>query len=169
MTAPTVIRLIDPTLVLADTQAGLTTGTAYECQLTAATLTPTAVTTQIPATGCAPASNVPSKSTWSAVLAWLQDWTDAGGGLSNYAIEHETELVWFKFVLDNAGNPTVAAEGQIYVQASQYGGTFGGPPALATATWPLLGAPTFTVPALTAAAASVDVDAAPADADTATV
>lgn len=156
----TVITLINPTLVLADTQAGLATGDAYECQLTSAQLVPTPITNAIPATGCAPASNVPGRSSWELQLAWLQDWADSAGGLSNYSIVHETELVWYKFVLDNAGSPTTAASGQAYVAAGQYGGVFGGPPAVATANWPCFDTPAFTVPATFAAEPANDaVDA----------
>lgn len=144
--ARTVITLINPTFVVADDEAGLATGEAFECQLTTAQLVPAAVTNQIPATGCAPVSNVPGKSSWGLSLAWLQDWTDPGGGLSNYCIVNEATLKWFELVLDVAGAPTVAATGQVYVAAGQFGGVFGGPPAPATATWPVLGTPVFVVP-----------------------
>lgn len=149
----TVITLVNPKLVIADTQAGLTTAPAFECQLTSAALVPTANTTAIPATGCAAASNVPGRSSWELQFAWLQDWTAAGGGLSMYSIEHETELVWYRFTLDNAGSPTTVAEGQAYVAAGQYGGEFGGPPAAASANWPCADTPAFTVPAATLEAA----------------
>jgi len=156
----TVITLINPTLVVADTQVGLDTGTAYECQLTSAALVPTPVSNTVPATGCAPASSVPGRSTWELQLAWLQDWSAAGGGLSNYAIEHETELVWYRLELETTG--AVAAEGQAYVVAGQYGGEFGGPPAAATANWPCADTPAFTTPVTAAAATESGSSSSPA-------
>ena len=158
----TVITLINPVLKIADTEAGLGAGTAYECQLTSAALVPTPNTTQIPATGCAPVSNVPGLSSWELQLAWLQDWTAPGGGLSNYAIENEGQLVWYSFTIDLAGSPTTVATGQAYVAAGQYGGVFGGAPAVATANWPCFDTPAFVVPAVTA---TLEADTEPADAE----
>lgn len=156
--ARTVITLINPKLVVAATQAGLATGTAYECQLTSAALVPTPNTTAVPATGCAPATNVPGRSTWELQMAWLQDWTAPAGGLSNYCIINEGLLVWYKLTLDNVGSPTTVATGQAYVAAGQYGGEFGGAPAVATANWPCFDKPAFTVPALAATEAEAPAD-----------
>jgi hypothetical protein len=142
----TTIPIMNPVFKVADTEAGLTTGTAYECQLTSAQLVGTPASNTVPATGCAAASTIPSASSWALVLNWLQDWTAADGGLSMYAYEHETELVWFSLSLD--GTPgTAIATGQAYVAAGQFGGVFGGPPAPANATWPCPVKPTITVPA----------------------
>ena len=50
----TVITLNNPTFKLSDTEAGLSAGTAYECQLTQAVIAPQPTFNTIPATGCAP-------------------------------------------------------------------------------------------------------------------
>jgi hypothetical protein len=149
----TVIPIIDPILKIADTEAGLALGTAYECQLTAATIVGSANFNDVPATGCAPKAQTPGASSWQLDLAWLQDWTAAGGGLSFYAFEHDTDEVWFSLAIDSSGFPTVVATGHGYVTAGAYGGEIGGVPAAATATWPLLDKPTIVVPVVAAASA----------------
>ena len=145
----TAIILNSPVFKLADSDAGLTAGTAYECQLTSATITANPVFTEIPATGCAPATQSPGRTQWQLDLAWLQDWTAAAGGLSGYAYTNDTDPKYFSFSLD--GGATVVAKGQVYVVAGGYGGTFGdGSAAAATATWPCLDKPTITLPAMQA-------------------
>ena len=49
----------NPTLKLADTEAGLTTGTAFECQLTTAELVATANMVQVEQTPCQAATQIP--------------------------------------------------------------------------------------------------------------
>lgn len=143
----TVIPFNNPKLVLADTEAGLTAGDAWECQLTAAQIVGTPSFQAVPQTGCAPAGQVPGRSAWSLNLAWLQDWTAPGGGLSNWALTHETEETWFALSIDTVGFPTVVATGQAYVVAGGFGGPITGAPAAATANWPMLDKPTIVVPA----------------------
>jgi hypothetical protein len=151
--ARTVIPLNRPIFKLADDELGLTTGDAYECQLTSATITSQPVFKEIPATGCAGASQSPGTTGYSLVLNWLQDWSAAAGGLSGYAYTNDTLPKWFSFTLDST-DPTVVATGQVYVVAGSYGGEFGtGVPAAATATWPCLDKPDIAMPALAAAAA----------------
>lgn len=142
-----VITLNNPIFKLADSEAGLATGEAYECQLTSASITPQPVFNTIPATGCAPAAQSPGRTGFQLDLAWLQDWSAPAGGLSGYAYTHDTESKWFSLQLD-ASDATVVATGQVYVVAGAYGGTFGdGTPAAATATWPCLDKPDITLPA----------------------
>lgn len=146
--ARTAIVINNPIFKLASTQAGLSSGTAYECQLTSAAITPQPVTNTIPATGCAPATQSPGKTGWQLDLAWLQDWTASQGGLSGYAFTNDTLPKWFSLALDSVGAPSVVATGQVYVVAGAYGGTFGdGSAAPATATWPMLDKPAITLPA----------------------
>jgi hypothetical protein len=143
----TVLVLNNPTFKLADTQAGLATGTAYECQLTSAAITPQPVSNTIPATGCAPQTTSPGHTGWQLDLAWLQDWTASMGGLSGYAFTNDTKPKWFELAVDAVGAPTVKATGQVYVVAGAYGGTFGdGSAAPATASWPLLDKPAIVLP-----------------------
>ena len=140
----TVIPIIAPILKVADTEGGLTTGVAYECQLTAATIVGTPNFNAVPATGCAPAAQSPGASSWQLDLAWLQDWTAPGGGLSFYAFDNDTAEVWFSLAIDSVGSPTVVATGHGYVIAGAYGGEIGGVPAAAAATWPLSTNPTLS-------------------------
>ncbi len=141
-----VIVLNNPIVTFADDQAGLTTGEAYECQLTSAVLTPTPVYNTIPATGCAGASQSPGRTGWGLVVAWLQDW-GSDPSLSWYAFENDTELKWYSVTLDSIGMPDQVATGQLYVSAGAYGGTFGdGSAAVATATWPCTDKPTIPAP-----------------------
>lgn len=145
--ARTVITLNRPILKLADDEASMATGDAYECQLTSATITANANFQAIPATGCAPAAQSPGASSWQLDLAWLQDWTAPAGGLSGYAYTNDTLPKFFSFTLDT-GDPTVVATGEVYVVAGAYGGVFGdGTPASATATWPALDKPDIALPA----------------------
>lgn len=155
--ARTVITINNPIFKLADSEAGLTSGTAYECQLTSAAITPQPVSNTIPATGCAPATTSPGRTGYQLDLAWLQDWTAAAGGLSGYAYNNDTLPKWFSLALDSVGAPTVVATGQVYVVAGAYGGTFGdGSAAPATASWPCLDKPAITLPTTTAAEAEAE-------------
>jgi hypothetical protein len=146
--ARTVMTLSNPILKVADTQVGLSSGTAFECQLTSATITASPNMNTIPATGCAPAAQSPGSTSWALDLAWLQDWSDSGGGLSGFAYTNDTAAKWFSFTLDSVDSPTVVAEGEVYVVAGSFGGVFGdGSAAAATATWPCLDKPDITLPA----------------------
>lgn len=152
--ARTALVLNNPIFKLADSEAGLTAGTAYECQLTSAAITPQPQMNTIPPTGCAPATQSPGRTQWQLDMAWLQDWSAAAGGLSGYAYTNDTLPKWFSLALDSVGAPTVIATGQTYVVAGAYGGTFGdGSAAAATATWPCLDKPDITLPTTLAATA----------------
>jgi len=144
--ARSVIIINAPVFKLADTEAGLDAGEAYECQLTSAAITPQPVTNTIPATGCAPATQSPGRTGFQLDLAWLQSWGDPGGGLSGYAYNNDTLPKWFSLALDADAVPL--AVGQVYIVAGAYGGTFGdGSAAAATAAWPCLDKPVITTPA----------------------
>lgn len=156
----TAIPLTNPVFKVADTEAGLTAGDAYECQITSAVITSTANFQTIPATGCEGASQSPGLSSWALDLTWLQDWSVPGGGLSEYAFTNDTLPAWFSLSLDSIGAPTLVATGQAYVTAGAYGGTFGdGSAPTATATWPCLAKPAIVTPVVgTTATASSTTD-----------
>jgi len=142
----TVIILNAPTFKLANDEAGLATGDAYECQITSAVITAQPQFNTIPATGCAGATQSPGRTGYQLDLAWLQDWTDSGGGLSGYAYENDGTSKWFELVPDST-QPTVKATGQVYVVSGGMGGAFGdGSAAATTATWPCVDKPSITVP-----------------------
>lgn len=157
----TVIVLNAPTLKVATTQAGLTAGTAYECQVTSATVTTDAPMNTIPATGCAGASQSPGTASYALEMAWLQDWTASpAGGLSGWAWAQKGKKAWVQLTPDPTGAPTVKCEGEVWVVPGQFGGTFGdGSAAPASATWPFTGTPTITPATLELAADEVDADA----------
>lgn len=144
MPAPTVITITDGVVKFADTEAGLTTGEAFECQVTEASINATPNLQTVPATWCAPESQAPAATGFELAITWLQDWTAAGGGLSNYAFINDTATKWFSLALDKDDAVTLA-KGQVRVVAGAYGGA-AGTPLTATATWPLAGKPTITVP-----------------------
>lgn len=151
--ARTVLVLNNPTFKLADTEAGLGAGSAYECQLTSAVITAQPAFNTIPATGCAPATQSPGRTGYQIDMAWLQDWTAAGGGLSGYAFDNDGQAKWYELTPDAVGAPTVKATGQVYVVSGGFGGTFGdGSAAATTATWPCLDKPDIATAALFAAA-----------------
>ena len=143
MAAPTVITITNGTLVLADTEAGLDTGEAYECQTSEAAINATPNLQTVPATFCEPESQSPAATGYELALTWLQDWTVPGGGLSNYAFINDTQTKWFRLTLEGTTDPI--AEGQCRVVAGSFGGAAGTP--LTTSTvWPLASKPTITVP-----------------------
>jgi hypothetical protein len=144
MPAPTVITITDGVLVLADTEAGLTTGMGFECQVTEASINATPNLQTVPATWCASESQAPAATGFELAITWLQDWTAEGGGLSMYAFENDTLQKWFSMQLD-ADVATTVATGQVRLVAGSYGGA-AGTPLTATATWPLAAKPVITVP-----------------------
>lgn len=136
------LNLNDPVLTIADTLAGLATGVAIECQMSAATLTSSPNLTDVPKTGCYPPTSIVGDPTYALELAWVQDWTDpAGISRMSHAFNGDTKYV--SFLLD-ADDEATSVTAQVTVAEGQYGGTFGGL-AVATATWPIVGTPTFPV------------------------
>jgi hypothetical protein len=154
--ARTAIIMNNPTLKLATTQAGLTAGVQYECQLTQAIINAVPNFNTIPATACAPATQSPGKTGWELQADWLQDWTASLGGLSGFAYTNDTKPMWFELVVDT-GAPTVKATGQVYLVSGSYGGPIGDGSALAaSATWPCLDKPVITFPVTELAADDVE-------------
>jgi len=153
--ARTVIVITDANLKIADTQAGLATAPDFQCQVSSAAVNAAPNSQTVPATFCEGESQVPAATGWELALTWLQDWTLSAAGtppsLSQYAFDHDTELVWFSLSLTDQATPL--CEGQAYVVAGSYGGD-AGVPLTATAVWPCAGKPAVTAPALVAAEAS---------------
>lgn len=136
------------TITFADTQAELETATlTFDCVTTGAGFTPSANLTDVPATGCAPASQVAAASSWVLDIAWLQDWQSPGGGLSGFMYEHDAEKQWVRVEPTTPGLP--AAEAEVTVVAGSYAGTFG-ELLVATASCPASEKPTVTLPVLAA-------------------
>lgn len=147
MSAPTVIIVTNAKLMLGDTAADVGiagTGDAFECQVTSAAINATPNLQTVPATFCAPESQAPAATGFELALAWLQDWTADGGGLSMYAFENDTLQKFFSLTLNDQDVPL--ATGELRIVAGAYGGD-AGTPLVSTTTWPLVAKPTITAPA----------------------
>ena len=156
MAVPEPIVYSFPQFIVADDQAGLDAGDAYECSMTSASLDPSVSFSTIPARGCSGSIQSPSAAAWTLTLNWLQDWREPGGGLSGYAWTNRLQAKWFRLVPDK-NDTTVMAEGQAYIVPGAIGGTFGdGSAGPATAQWQLLADPEFTFPAAAPAAAEAE-------------
>ena len=156
----TAIILNNPKVIFADTQADLATEPAYECQIVSAVITPSPVYNTIPATGCAGATQSPGRTGFALDLTWLTDW-GATDSLSQFAWDNDGKAVWFRFTDDGtaAAGAATTAEGQAYVAAGGFGGTFGdGSAAQTTASWPCVDKPTIG-PSVVTASAAATVDA----------
>lgn len=141
----TVITLNNPVIKLADTQAGLTTGDAFECQIMEAKVQAAPTFQTIPATGCAGEVQSPGRTGYALAIQWLQDWSNPDG-LSRYAFDNDTLPKWFEFTLDSLGAPATKMTGECYVVAGSFGGTLGdGSAAVSDSqTWNCLNKPTVT-------------------------
>lgn len=151
MADPTVIVVTNGVLLLADDAAGIATGEAFECQVSSAAINATPNLQQVPATFCAPASQVPAATGYELAITWLQDWTAVGGGLSMYAFTNDTLTKFFSLSLNDQTEPL--ATGSVRVVAGAYGGD-AGVPLTAQTVWPLVNKPTITAPITMAAAAA---------------
>jgi hypothetical protein len=114
--------------------------TDYSCQVTSATITASANSTDVPATFCEPASSINVPSSFSLDIEGLQDW-GAAESLSEYTFIHDAEQVAFAVYLDGATDPS--ATGTCSLAAGDYGGT-AGEPLTFTQSFPILGYPNIT-------------------------
>lgn len=142
--ASVVIVITNAHLKLADTEAGLTTGEDYQCQVVEAAINANPNLQTVPATFCGGETQVPGATGFELALTWLQDWTDSGGGLSGYAYTNDAEEKWFSLSLNDSVTPL--ATGQIRIVAGAFGGA-AGTPLQTSATWPCMAKPTIAVPA----------------------
>ena len=136
----------NPTLKLADTEAGLAAGDAFECQLTTAELVAAANMVQVEQTPCQAATQIPGRESWSLHLIFYQDWTAVGGGLSAYAKTNRGDLKWFELSIDSVNHPTVVATGQVYIGSGGYGGLVSATPIKSDVTWPCAAEPDIVTP-----------------------
>ena len=151
MPAPTVMIITNAVLMLADDAASLATGEAFECQTTSCAINATPNLQTVPATFCSPASQAPAATGFELAITWLQDWTAADGGLSNYAYLNDTLTKAFSLALEGDTEPI--ATGEVRVVAGAYGGD-AGVPLTTTAVWPCVAKPDITVPAAAPLAAA---------------
>ena len=141
-----VLILNNPTVKLADTQAGLDAAAeTFECQINSLAITSVPVYNTIPATGCAGASQSPGRTGYQLDIVYLQDWTAGADSLSQYAFDNDGQRKWYRFNADTVEAPDLQAEGECYIAAGSYGGTFGdGSAAQSTSTWPCVDKPAIT-------------------------
>lgn len=156
----TIMQWTRPTVKVATSQAGLTSGLAVECQINSAVVSAVPSTVTIPATGCAGATNAPGTTGWQLDLAWLQDWSagDETASLSRFAFENDALPVWVELTPNPADATDSKLTGQFFAVSGGYGGTFGdGSAAATTATWPAVDKPVIG-PAPTTPAAAAEPD-----------
>jgi hypothetical protein len=118
----------------------LSTVPCFCAQTTEATLTPTANTTDVPATLCSPASTRSVLSSWALTFNSLQDWgrADTNESLSEWLYENDGgEAIAVLYLEDGQ---TVKAVARVSVVAGQYGGP-GGETLLSTTSLPVTGTP----------------------------
>ena len=146
----TVMNVKNAVVKFADTEAGLSSATEFQCVTTSAAITTTPNLETVPATGCAPESQAPAASSYALVIAWLQDWKAPGGGLSNYMWQHDTEKKFFSIEVIDASieDPDqVVATGEAYLVAGPFLGDFGTTLVATGVTLPCDGKPDIVVPA----------------------
>jgi hypothetical protein len=144
----------DPTLKLATTEAGLTTGTAVECQTITARIEATANYNTIPATACAGATQSPGLDSWALNLTWLDDWEDPLG-LSQFAFDNSGKEIWWELDPSTSDTAKPTFKGHAYAVSGGMGGNFGdGSAAQSTSSWPCLEKPTITPGTMAAAEAA---------------
>lgn len=142
------------TVKFADTEAGLASATTtYECITTGAGFTASPNLVEVPATGCAPKSQVAAASSWVLDLAWVQDWQSPGGGLSGYMYENDGAKKWVHVEPTTPGLPAATAE--VTIVSGTIFGTFG-ELLVATASCPASDKPEMTLPVAATAAAADD-------------
>lgn len=154
----TVITIVNAHLKLADTEAGLTTGVDYQCQVIEASINATPNLVTVPATYCQAESQSAAATGYELALTWLQDWTAPGGGLSGYAYTNDTEEKWFSLSLEDPDTAPPVAKGPVRVVAGAFGGA-AGTPLQTSATWPCSSKPVITLPAIAGMAAESDLAA----------
>ena len=151
----TVIPLTNPIFKVADTEAGLTAGDAYECQLTSAAITASPNFQTIPPTGCAPAAQSPG--------ARRRGRSTSPGCRTGRRPVAACRTTPTKTTPRPSGSPSPSTRSAPRPSSPpvrptsppvRYGGTFGdGSPAAATATWPCLDKPTIVSAVVVAATA----------------
>lgn len=153
MADPTVIVITNATLKLADDAATIGTGGEdFSCQVTSAAINANANLQTVPATFCAGESQAPAATGYELAITWLQDWTASGGGLSMYAFDNDTLTKAFSLTLVGATEPI--ATGSLRIVAGSFGGD-AATPLTATQTWPIIGKPSITAPAIAVASSAL--------------
>jgi len=168
MASANIINIKNAHVRFADTEAGLTAAADFQCQVNSAAINANPSLQTVPATFCAPESQMPAATGWELVLTWLQDWgvpssvgPPATGSLSQFMFDNDATLQWFSIEpVDVALADVPMASGQCWIVAGAYLGD-AGTPLQATANCPLPQKPT-----LAPAAGGLEAEAAPTDTTT---
>jgi hypothetical protein len=144
MAAASLITITNASLELSLSSDTAGTAVDYQCQITTASLDPTANLNPVDATWCAPATQVPAPTSFTLNVTAYQDWgkTDS---LSQFLFDHDTELADFTIdglVVSDVGAVAAVATGQVRLVAGSYGGAAGAPLSFTTAL-PVQGKPTI--------------------------
>src|SRR4051812_35217735 len=146
MPAANLINIKDASVIFADDEAGLTTTTPaptdFKCQVNSAAIEPQPKLQTVPATFCAPESQVPSATGWQLNITFMQDW-GAMPSLSQYLFDNDATLKWFRIAPNDVtlvGVPE--ATGQCWIVSGQYLGAAGAP-VNGTSTMPIPAKPTI--------------------------
>jgi hypothetical protein len=143
----------EATVKFADDEAGLAAADTYNCVVTGAGFTVQPNLIDIPATGCAGATQQAAASGWQLEMAWLQDWQSPGGGLSGYMFENDSLQKWVHVEPTNPALPAATAE--VTIVSGPVYGEFGAL-LVATATCTAAAKPALTLPALAMAGAETE-------------
>lgn len=155
MAAASIIDIKNASVIFADTQAALTTGTPvdYKCQVNNAAINAVPKLQTVPATFCNAETQVPSATGWALALTFMQDWGALPNSLSQYLFANDAQLKWFLIKpVDVSLAAVPGAQGQCWIVAGAYLGA-AGVPVNATSTMPLAAKPTL-VPAVLATGAT---------------
>ena len=151
------VRLIPEniTIKFADDAASIATAPEYQCQVTHASVDPVLSYNTTPATGCTgEVQQLKVPVPWQLNLTWLQDWGGTAGGLANYANENAGQIKYFEY--GPTSDATLKVAGQVEVAPVGFAGDMGVVALAGPVAWQVQGSPTFTTPALAAAAAEAE-------------
>ena len=141
MPAASLITMTDVSLTLT-LDGGVGTPVNYQCQVTTASLDPTPNLQPVDATLCAPATDMPSATSFVLNLTWYQDWGKPDS-LSQFLFDNDTAGATFEMdglVVSDAGAVKQVASGAVRLVTGAYGGAAGAP-LTATAALPVQGKP----------------------------
>jgi len=143
------------TIKFADDAASLTAAPDYKCQVTHASVDPTLAYNTTPATGCSgEVQQLKVPVPWVLNLTWLQDWNGAAGGLAGYSNTNAGKIKYFEY--HPTTDATLKVTGQVEVAPVGFAGDMGVVSLAGPVGWNVQGAPVFTTPTATAAAADED-------------
>jgi len=92
---------------------------AFECQISTFTVTPTANSINVPATYCTGPTIAAQKSTFAVALTYMSDWGQTDS-LSELLWDNDGDLLFFEFTPSDNSIPECA--GQFYAVAGTFGG-----------------------------------------------